>query len=144
MSHLKNGQEEYDGLEAISHGLQDTIDFLLNQGAQRIYLVLPTPENHFVIPSRAGNLALFYDDAEINKKLSVSADAYTKRNAAIIPMLKDIAEKYGAVTLLDPAPLLKLGNRFKVVEDGKPLYSDDNHLSNYGARKLSSLFTLEP
>ncbi len=45
----------------------------------------------------------------------------------------------GAATLIDPWPML-CADRCSAIRDGVPLYFDNNHLTNLGARTLRGLF----
>ena len=44
------------------------------------------------------------------------------------------------VTILDPLPILRNGNRTRISQDGKPLYRDADHLSFTGSQILRPLF----
>ena len=142
--HYSAAGKEYDGLEALSTGLDDTIQFLLKRGTKKIYLLLPVPEQPCRIPQNAGKLSVLFQDDAINAKLGVTVDDYLKRNQISFALLQQFAERYDAVSLIDPAPLLRSGDHFRVVSDGRCMYYDDDHLSVYGTSCLSSLFSLEP
>jgi len=55
---------------------------------------------------------------------------------------RDLAEVAGmpGVRVVEPASLLCTSNRCSVEMDGIPLYRDSDHLSRFGALKLSGLF----
>ena len=139
----KDGRESW-GAEAVRDGLVDTVEFLHARGVQRIYVLLPIPENHYVIPKTAVNLSFDHTEAEINGLLGVSFEEYAERNAVILDLLAKLQAQYDYVSLLDPRPLLAGERGYNVIKDGRSLYHDDDHLSNYGAWQLMPLFTLEP
>ena len=45
------------------------------------------------------------------------------------------------VQLLDPAPFLMVAGHVKLMSEGRMIYYDDNHLSDFGAEQVSELFS---
>ena len=45
------------------------------------------------------------------------------------------------VQLLDPAPFLMVAGHVKLMSEGRMIYYDDNHLSDFGAEQVPELFS---
>lgn len=135
-----DGTRKLYGEEAVEEGLSDTIRFLLANGAKKIFILLPVPECSVHIPSAAASASLFHDEEEINALLGVPIEEYKERNTEALRILYAIQERFDCVRLIDPCPVL-YGERktSMVVERGKPLYSDDDHLSVTGVMLMEPL-----
>ena len=46
----------------------------------------------------------------------------------------------GQVQLLDPAPFLMVADHIKLMSEGRIIYFDSNHLTDFGAEQVSELF----
>ena len=139
LAHYINGDTYFKGPEAIAAGLHDTVKLLLENGTQKIYLILPVPESHYSIPQRAALLAGLhaYTDNDINEALGISHDEYLERHKETLQILHDIANSYPEVELIDTQPLFYEHPQTSiVVENGKSLYFDNNHLSVTGTLKF--------
>lgn len=102
---------------------------------RRVYLVRPYPEIGKHVPkilSRRMHRGAMDD-------LSVSLEEYRRRNAWIWAA-QDRAQERCGVRLLDPLPYLCHADRCDGSRDGRPLYFDDNHLSEYGNKLLVPMF----
>jgi peptidoglycan/LPS O-acetylase OafA/YrhL len=71
--------------------------------------------------------------------ISVSMDEYEARNADVLQAIARSVHSCHA-DALDPWPYLCNARACPGISKGKPLYSDSNHLSAYGARLLKPLF----
>jgi len=69
------------------------------------------------------------------------AEAEAREAAGLAPFLA--AAKTGQITLIDPWPVLCDDAACRVMADGKPLYFDNNHLTNRAARVLHDLYPLK-
>ncbi|MNR54956.1 hypothetical protein D3C85_1752370 [compost metagenome] len=73
--------------------------------------------------------------------ISISLSLWQKQNLAILEA-QDQAAKQCGVKLLDPTPYLCSAGMCWGSENLKPLYMDDNHLSETGNKKLVPMFKL--
>jgi hypothetical protein len=139
--YYRDGQE-YVGAEAYRRGIADTMEYFRQKGAKNIYLLLPVPESEVYIPQNAAWMILSHPESYINQTLGVSGQSYLDKNKEILDILRDIEATYPFVKLLDPRPFLANAHKdgFLAVENGRSLYTDDNHLSNFGVEKVSPLF----
>jgi len=55
-------------------------------------------------------------------------------------LLADLAARYPSLTVWDPLPLLCGPDTCSAVEDGEPLFFDNDHLSGHGNRVLLPSF----
>lgn len=101
----------------------------------RVYLVRPIPEMGVEVPKAMSRAMLFGRQKEI----SVSLADYHQRNA-FIWAAQDAARDQCGVKILDPLPYLCPDGRCLGVKNGRPLYYDENHLSEYGNKLLVPMF----
>jgi len=100
-----------------------------------LYLVRPTPEIGVRVPEAMGRAMLLKRD----RKLSVSRTAYQQRNA-FIHEVQDLAGQQCGAHVLDPIPYLCDDQQCSASRNGRPLYYDDDHLSEFGNRLLVPMF----
>ena len=100
-----------------------------------LYLMRPLPEMGINVPLAMGRALLLGKSREP----SISLEAYHQRNAFVWGVQDQAREECGA-QILDPLPYLCDKQRCYGSRDGKPLYYDDDHLSEYGNRLLLPLF----
>jgi peptidoglycan/LPS O-acetylase OafA/YrhL len=100
-----------------------------------LYLMRPIPEMGINVPLAMGRALLLGKSREP----SISLEAYHQRNAFVWSVQDQAREQCGA-QILDPLPYLCDARRCYGSRDGKPLYYDDDHLSEYGNRLLLPLF----
>lgn len=100
-----------------------------------VYMVRPIPEMGFDVPKTLSRRMAFgaTDD------LFVTMDAYQKRNAWVWAA-QDAARDRCGVKILDPTPYLCRDGRCYGSQHGRPLYSDDDHLSEFGNKLLVPMF----
>jgi hypothetical protein len=75
----------------------------------------------------------------ITRDISVSLNAYHARNDFSWAG-QDAARAQCGVQILDPLPYLCWDGVCHGSKDGRPLYSDDNHLSEFGNKLLVPMF----
>jgi peptidoglycan/LPS O-acetylase OafA/YrhL len=101
-----------------------------------VYLVRPIPEMRFDVPNVVGHAAAIGKTRTISMQMS----EYTKRHAQVWQAQNAARDQCG-VTILDPLPYLCHGDRCDAVVDHRSLYFDDDHLSLYGAGRLTPMFS---
>ena len=101
---------------------------------KKIILVYPVPEVGWNVPKFISKSILFHGQKDIN--LSTSHHAYQTRNQEVIDMLDSIGDKENLVRIYPDKLLCNtfMAKRCIASLNGVPLYIDDNHLSNLGAR----------
>ena len=100
-----------------------------------VYLVRPIPEMGVDVPKMmARRLSLGNNDA-----VSISLADYHQRHA-MVWAAQDAARDRCGVKILDPLPYLCWDGRCQGAKDGRPLYYDDDHLSEHGNKLLVPMF----
>ena len=99
-----------------------------------VYLVRPIPEMPEHVPNTLGR-ALFWGS---KKEIHLPLDAYFKRHQFIWDT-QDEASRQCGVRILNPLPYLCPDGTCLGAIDGRPLYYDDDHLSEYGASLLEPM-----
>lgn len=128
------------GPPALEAALHDTVTFLQQHGVRTIHLVLPIPECSRNIPQAASFLSLFHDEDEIAARLGVTEAEYRARHATSLRILEGVAAAHEGVELVDPWTVLgRPGGRSRVLDAGRCLYYDDDHLSIAGSLTLLPL-----
>lgn len=106
------------------------------QRNRQVYLVRPTPEFHVSVPDRlARNIMLRGDSSDI----TITLDEYHKRHRIVWDM-QDKAARQCGVRILDPLPYLCDERYCYGSRDGRSLYFDADHLSEYGNTFLVPMF----
>lgn len=100
-----------------------------------VYLVRPIPEMGVKVPNLARSMVL-----GMHKDISISLEEYHKRHAFIWGA-QDAAHFKCGVKILDPLPYLCWDGKCHGSKDGRPMYYDDNHLSEFGNRLLIPMFS---
>lgn len=100
-----------------------------------VYMVRPIPEMGFDVPKTLSRRMAFgaTDD------LFITMQAYKKRNAWVWAA-QDAAHAQCGVKILDPTPYLCRDGKCYGSQKGRPLYSDDDHLSEFGNKLLVPMF----
>lgn len=105
-----------------------------------VYLMRPIPEMGVHVPQAMARAAM----RGSTTRVSISLDEYRARHAITLAA-QDEAQRRCGVKILDPLPYLCPDGRCWGDLNGRPLYFDDDHLSEYGNRLLVPLFaTLIP
>lgn len=101
-----------------------------------VYLVKPMPEMPVNVPNTLAR-AIMTGKKPID--ISASVAAYKKHNDFVLNAQEQAARQCN-VKLLDPVPWLCTGDICTGSKDLKPLYQDDNHLSESGNKRLVPMF----
>lgn len=125
--------------ERFAQGLRERIKGLRAAG-HRVWLVKEVPLQEIIVPYRLSRLAMMHRPVD---KEGLPVEEHMKRQAFITQLFDELAAADSGVTVLDPAPLLCGADGLCRVElNGRALYTDDNHLSDVGARHIEAF--LEP
>lgn len=139
---LKDAHGRYERANAeqqLAEGLQATIRQLRN-GGHRVWLIKEAPLQPFSPPYRLSRLAMLHRPTD---DVGLAVAEHFKRQAFISQLFAQIAAANSGVTVVDPAPLLcDHAGLCRAQLDGHSLYTDDNHLSEVGARFIAPV--LEP
>lgn len=100
-----------------------------------VYLMRPIPEMGVDVPKAMSRAAVFGAVRDI----SISLADYHQRHA-FVWAAQDAARDRCGVKILDPLPYLCRDGRCFGAKDGRPLYYDDDHLSEFGNRLLVPMF----
>ena len=125
--------------QRFAEGLRQRVKQLRAAG-HRVWLVKEVPLQEIIVPYRLSRLAMMNRPVD-GEGLPVAE--HVKRQAFITQVFDELAAADSGVTVLDPAPLLCGADGLCRVElNGQALYTDDNHLSEVGARHIEAF--LEP
>lgn len=138
--------EPFGYFDQIFHSANDTLNkqfatrFVATicaiKNPRRVYLVRPYPEMGIKVPkTMVRSLMLGRPDPRI----SISLEDYHKRQQVIWAAQDEAARQCG-VNILNPLPYLCHDGRCWGSKDGRPLYYDDDHLSEYGNKLLVPMF----
>lgn len=110
------------------------IKALLNRN-KKVVLVYPIPEMGWDVPSYAAKQMLLGDGGEV----STSYARYRERNRAVFEIFDSLGEQDGLVRIYPHKVFCDsfVTDRCAATVDGKSLYYDDDHLSNYGASYIT-------
>jgi peptidoglycan/LPS O-acetylase OafA/YrhL len=100
-----------------------------------VYMVRPIPEMGFDVPKTLSRRMVL----GLKNDLSIPIEAYRARNAWVWAA-QDAAHNQCGVKILDPTPYLCKDGRCYGSQNGRPLYSDDDHLSLFGNKLLEPMF----
>lgn len=117
-------------------GLTRTVEKLLNMG-RSVIIVNEIPEIGYNVPA-AFSIAQ-RTGADINNIIAPSLDEYIARNTFPASVIQSLSKRKN-VQVLDPSRILCAQARCLVAVDGQYLYTDDDHLSIFGAQYISSIF----
>lgn len=113
------------------------VDTLCSLSQHRpVYVVRPIPEMPVDVPTLVGRGLLFGE----MRNPSVSLVDYEKRNAFVMSLQDEAAKRCG-VRILDPRPYLCDDKSCYGGYQGRPIYRDQDHLSEFGNRLLLPLFS---
>ena len=125
--------------QRFAQGLRERIRDLRAAG-HKVWLVKEVPLQEIIVPYRLSRLAMMNRPVD-GEGLAVAE--HVKRQAFITQLFDELAAADSGVAVLDPAPLLCGADGLCRVElNGRALYTDDNHLSDVGARHIEAF--LEP
>jgi peptidoglycan/LPS O-acetylase OafA/YrhL len=100
-----------------------------------VYMVRPIPEMGVNVPQKLSRRMAW----GFTEDISISMDEYQRRNAWVWAA-QDAAHNQCGIKILDPIPYLCNESRCYGSKSGRPLYFDDNHLSEFGNKLLVPMF----
>jgi hypothetical protein len=100
-----------------------------------VYLMRPVPDMPVNVPESMGRAAIIGHE----RTVSVSLADYHRRHAAVWAA-QDAARDQCGVHILDPLPYLCHDGQCAGAVGGIPIYYDDDHLNERGARLLKPMF----
>ncbi len=106
------------------------------QGRDHVYVVAPIPELGVDVP-RVMSRQLMLADSITPPVLALAN--YQSRNTVVLKVLHNAAARCG-FTLLDPTQPLCANGICQSAQDGRPLYADDDHLSQSSDAFMAPLF----
>ncbi len=109
----------------------------LHKEGKNVYVLKTVPEMIKNVPDTLAKARLVHHQ-EIS--VTVSQAAHEQRNLIPDQAFSQAATMCG-VRILDPTPVLCRDGRCAGIRDGRPLYLDDNHLSDSGSRLLRPLLS---
>lgn len=101
-----------------------------------VYMMRPIPEMDVDVPKVMSRRLIFGKASEV----SVSMASYRQRNDWLWAA-QDAARDQCGIKILDPLPYLCHDGKCYGSRDGRPLYSDNNHLSEFGNKLLVPMFS---
>lgn len=111
--------------------LMQTACTLSRQG-KNVYVIGPIPEMPHDVPRYLAKSLLLTDEIS---SVGISMTAYSQRHTLILETLRRARQTCG-IHVLDPTHYLCDHGTCNGVKDGRPLYFDDHHLSEFGNRLL--------
>lgn len=110
---------------------------LCEMAAERqVYVMRPVPEMRVNVPKTLSR-ALSFGGSEPG--IFISETDYRQRHAFVWQAQNEAAKRCG-VKILDPLPYLCQDGKCPGTYNGRPIYFDDNHLSEYGNKLLVPMF----
>jgi hypothetical protein len=103
---------------------------------KNVFVLAPVPEFEGNVPKRIGQQRLFTGR---NDEMFISTDAHREKHKVVWAALEEARRRCG-ITILDPTPYFCADSRCSASKEGRPLYLDTNHVSEFGARALIPLF----
>ena len=133
---LKDADGRYDPAVAeqkLADGVRARVEQLRKAG-YRVWLMKEAPLQPFNPPYRLSRLAMLHKPtADVGFPLA----EHLKQKAFINRLFAQIAATDAGITVLDPTPALcDASGLCRAQRDGHSLYTDDNHLSEAGARLM--------
>ncbi len=104
---------------------------------RRVYVLDPVPEMGINVPQTLIRNKLFH---QLETDIGISVQEYQQRHASIRSINREFVQSCGA-KILDPVPYLCDDEMCWGSVGGRSLYYDDDHLSEYGNRRLVPLFS---
>lgn len=101
-----------------------------------VYLMRPVPEMSIDIPKTLSRNIIF---GRGNDDIKITLDEYHQRNT-LVWQAQDLAAEQCGVKILNPLPYLCDDQYCYGSKNGRPLYYDDDHLSEYGNKFLVPMF----
>lgn len=103
---------------------------------RKTYVVRPIPEIGIDVPRTVVRQLMTGRKPDV----ALSLASYRARHAVVMAALEQAESECGVILLDTPAYLCADGEWCAAVKDGRPLYIDDDHLSEFGNRLLIPMF----
>lgn len=100
-----------------------------------LFLMRPIPEMPVSVPEAMGKAVLLGG----SRAVTLPLEQYHRRHAFVWRLQDEAHERCGA-QILDPLPYLCDDRLCRSSKDGVPIYSDDDHLNEFGNRLLVPMF----
>nr|WP_281497709.1 acyltransferase family protein [Ferrimonas balearica] len=101
-----------------------------------VFMVRPLPEMPVNVPKQMSRDIMFGRES---KAISISLEEYHRRHAFVWEAQDEAAQRCG-VKILNPLPYLCSDGRCWASKEGRPIYYDDDHLSEFGNKLLVPMF----
>ena len=136
---LRNGSND-DSRGVFTTGLEQLVAALAAAG-KKVTIIGPVPEVGHDVPIALAKARLGKGPAARSAATVLAPDlaAFEARQAFILPTLTALADAVGA-RVIWPHETLCGDGRCRIENDGRPLYSDDDHLAAWAAVELSEMF----
>jgi len=120
----------------IERGLKRTLNLIASSGA-RSWMVAEVPDMTFDVPGRMARRLIF--GRPVDTIEGPARDVHLSRAHAVQEIIERVSGQV-PVQLIDPSTVLCQASTCEPQADGQPLYSDNHHLSVFGARRVAPLF----
>jgi peptidoglycan/LPS O-acetylase OafA/YrhL len=116
-------------------GMERTLS-LLSAAGKKIWLIGPVPEVGYDVPK-----SIYLDKLGLGGATDIrpTHDEFNQRQQFVVSTFHRLAKKYSVKIIWPHEALCDLA-KCDVQRGGRPLYSDDNHLSPSGNRAIASIF----
>jgi hypothetical protein len=108
----------------------------LSAAGKKIAFVHSTPEIGWPVPEMLAKIRLLHSELDI----AHSTKDYMSRQEFVFATAERMKRNFG-ISVLDPSVILCATGKCVLEIAGKPLYSDDHHLSAFGAMQLVPLLS---
>ena len=132
---LSNSSEDLTGPAVLAIGLTRTVRHL-SQLNRRVVLVGQIPEVGYHVPSAI--VAARRTGRDVNDVIAPTVEEYADRNEGVRFAFRALESE--PVEIIELWPTMCDARSCRVVQSGRALYIDSNHLSGYGSANLSPLF----
>jgi hypothetical protein len=132
-SHVRlNGERQQQAKEnQLFKGLQNALQLMMGHG-KRVYLVVDVPELPF-LPRDC--IKRFFFRKQTN--CSIEREVIEQRQQGLRRIVKRLEERFPALTVFDPLPMLCFNSRCNPVRDDFSYYEDSHHLSPRGSESVA-------
>jgi hypothetical protein len=129
-----NTSDRRQNVHVFARGLERTVAALVHAG-KNVIIVASVPEMKVSVPHALTRKHRFNLDADIRLEFS----DYLQRQIHVFSEFDKMQRRYGA-RIIYPHQILCANGYCETMRDGVALYSDSNHLTEFGAKLLSPLF----
>ena len=129
-----NTSDRRQNIQVFSRGLERTVAPLVHAG-KTVIIVASVPEMKVSVPHALTRKHMFNLDTDIRLEFS----DYLQRQIHVFSEFDKMQKRYGA-KIIYPHQILCANGFCETMRDGVALYSDSNHLTEFGAKLLRPLF----